>query len=383
MVRTMATAMGMRSTASASVVNTGLGREIVRRRVGGGGVRVRAAATAGSGSGSDVEHIENCPGCLGPESCPCPKAVRRAKQKAQRQSTEQAAIEAAEGQGRRAMLASLAATAAASTVGGAVEPAEAMSNGAVSDAWAAISGAPSDLTFPDEFLGTWLCYSTLTAVATPQGEDLVQDMPVVKRARGDIGNQIIYPMRFVRNNQGRVVMDRAYNVVKMAEATAKAYNVIDNVEWDVDDPNVLKGSIGDGRSVFFRVNQRSEEIPATDRIETSEVAQIVFDGGDNGGYSLTPAAAADGIPDVSLSPPGAVGAANQPKIKSSRTFTKWKWRSAEAAEASGGPAIVASQNVYDYLTTIDQGFIESKGQPVTQYTYKLALFKANKYNLEN
>ena len=187
----MATAMGMRSTASASVVNTGLGREIVRRRVGGGGVRVRAAATAGSGSGSDVEHIENCPGCLGPESCPCPKAVRRAKQKAQRQSTEQAAIEAAEGQGRRAMLASLAATAAASTVGGAVEPAEAMSNGAVSDAWAAISGAPSDLTFPDEFLGTWLCYSTLTAVATPQGEDLVQDMPVVKRARGDIGNQII------------------------------------------------------------------------------------------------------------------------------------------------------------------------------------------------
>ena len=155
----------------------------------------------------------------------------------------------------------------------------------------------------------------------------MQDMPVVKRARGDIGNQIIYPMRFVRNNQGRVVMDRAYNVVKMAEATAKAYNVIDNVEWDVDDPNVLKGSIGDGRSVFFRVNQRSEEIPATDRIETSEVAQIVFDGGDNGGYSLTPAAAADGIPDVSLSPPGAVGAAKQPKIKSSRrSQVKWARR---------------------------------------------------------
>jgi len=28
-------------------------------------------------------------------------------------------------------------------------------------------------------------------------------------------------MRFIRNAQGRVVMDRAYNVVKMAEATAK------------------------------------------------------------------------------------------------------------------------------------------------------------------
>ena len=133
-----------------------------------------------------------------------------------------------------------------------------MSNGLVSDAWSAVSGAPSDLTFPDEFLGTWLCCSTLTQVATPQGEALVQDMAVVRRAQKDVGEQIVYPMRFIRNNQGRVVMDRAWNVARMAEATAKAYNVIESVEWDVDDPNVLTASLGsDGRSVFFRVNQRA------------------------------------------------------------------------------------------------------------------------------
>ena len=69
----------------------------------------------------------------------------------------------------------------------------------------------------------------------------------------------------------------------MAEATAKAYDVIRDVEWDVDDPNTLRAVLpGDGRSVFFRVNQRSEEYPEPDRIETSEVAQIVFDGGDRG-----------------------------------------------------------------------------------------------------
>ena len=90
-----------------------------------------------------------------------------------------------------------------------------MSNGVVSDAWASVSGAPSDLTFPDDFLGTWLCYSSLTRVDTPQGEALVQDMAVVDRARTDVGGQVIYPMRFIKNNQGRVVMDRAYNVVKM------------------------------------------------------------------------------------------------------------------------------------------------------------------------
>ena len=223
-----------------------------------------------------------------------------------------------------------------------------MSNGLVSDAWSAVSGAPSDLTFPDEFLGTWLCYSTLTQVATPQGEALVQDMAVVRRAQKDVGEQIVYPMRFIRNNQGRVVMDRAWNVARMAEATAKAYNVIESVEWDVDDPNVLTASLGsDGRSVFFRVNQRSEEFPAQDRIETSEVAQIVFDG-QNGGYA--PAGASEsrsGVVDPTASsvvdPLGiadanapAVASPRQPKIKSSRTYTKWKFRPVEAA--GDGPA---------------------------------------------
>jgi hypothetical protein len=284
---------------------------------------------------------------------------------------------------RRGVLAAVAAAAAGAPA--VPERASAMSNGLVSDAWSAISGAPSDLTFPDEFLGTWLCYSTLTQVATPQGEALVQDMAVVRRAQKDVGEQIVYPMRFIRNNQGRVVMDRAWNVARMAEATAKAYNVIESVEWDVDDPNVLTASLGnDGRSVFFRVNQRSEEYPAPDRIETSEVAQIVFDG-QNGGYA--PAGASEsrsgvvdplGIADANAP---AVASPRQPKIKSSRTYTKWKFRPVEAA--GDGPAIVAGQTVYDYLTSFDPGFIDSKGQPVTQYTYKLALFKANKFNLEN
>jgi hypothetical protein len=260
-----------------------------------------------------------------------------------------------------------------------------MSSGLVSDAWSTISGAPSDLTFPDDFLGTWLCYSTLTAVSTPQGDGMVQDMAVVNRAKKDVGEQIIYPLRFIRNNQNRVVMDRAWNVVRMAEATARSRNVIESVEWDVDDPNLLTATMpGDGRSVFFRVNQRSEEYPALDRIETSEVAQIVFDGGDNGGYAPK-TGDASGIPTdvmagVTDTPSGAPSA-KQPKIKSSRTFTKWKFRS--VASAGDGPLIVAGQTVYDYLTSFDPGFLDSKGQPVTQYTYKLALFKANDVNLEN
>jgi hypothetical protein len=182
-------------------------------------------------------------------------------------------------------------------------------------------------------------------------------------------------------------MDRSYNVVTMAEATAKAYDVIRDVEWDVDDPNTLRAVLpGDGRSVFFRVNQRSEEYPEPDRIETSEVAQIVFEGGDRGN-GLTAVTGADGFggdrpaggAGAFVETPDARGAL--PKVKSSRTYTKWKFRPVE--KAGDGPVVVASQNVYDYLTSFDRGFLESKGEPVTQYTYKLALFKANKYNLEN
>ena len=349
---------------------------------------VHVAATSASGE-DGLERVENCSGCLRPESCPRPKAIRRAKQKQQQRRRETSRRDEDDATpGRRAVLSALGAVAMG--VGGAVvpgNPAVAMENGLISEAWSAISGAPSDLTFPEDFLGTWLCYSTLTRVDTLQGDELVQDIAVVNRARKDVGQQIVYPMRFIKNDQGRVVMDRAYNVVRMAEATARAYNVIDSVEWDVNDPNVLRGRIGaDGRSVFFRVNQRSEEYPAPDRIETSEVAQIVFDGGDNGGYAPTPTddSVPAAIPAMALGPDGTrdpSGAAKATKVKSSRTFTKWKFRSAEAA--GDGPAIVAGQTVYDYLTSFDPGFIESRGQPVTQYTYKLALFRANKYNLEN
>ena len=351
-----------------------------RRRTRRGVVHVAAVKE------EDPLVVENCSGCLGPDSCPCPKAIRRAKQRRSREASGRRA-EAEAAPGRRAMLSALAAVAMGGS--GAVVPAGpavALENGLVSDAWSAISGAPSDLTFPEDFLGTWLCYSTLTSVDNLQGENMVQDMAVVNRARKDVGQQIVYPMRFVKNDQGRVVMDRAYNVVKMAEATARAYNVIDSVEWDINDPNVLRGRIGgaDGRSVFFRVNQRSEEYPESDRIETSEVAQIVFDGGDNGGYAPTPTEdglPSNAIPVMSLGENEGMPGAKQPKVKSSRTFTKWKFRS--SAVAKDGPAIVASQNVYDYLTSFDNGFIESRGQPVTQYTYKLALFKANQYNLDN
>lgn len=49
---------------------------------------------------------------------------------------------------------------------------------AVDNAWSSIGGGPSDLTFPELFLGTWRVQATLTKVETPLGPEYVPDMKV-------------------------------------------------------------------------------------------------------------------------------------------------------------------------------------------------------------
>eukprot|EP00747_Dinoflagellata_sp_TGD_P166504 gnl/TRDRNA2_/TRDRNA2_189384_c0_seq1.p1 gnl/TRDRNA2_/TRDRNA2_189384_c0~~gnl/TRDRNA2_/TRDRNA2_189384_c0_seq1.p1 ORF type:complete len:369 (-),score=49.32 gnl/TRDRNA2_/TRDRNA2_189384_c0_seq1:138-1244(-) len=231
----------------------------------------------------------------------------------------------------------------------------AVENGLVTEVWSKFGGGPTDLFFPDEFLGTWVVFSKLAEVRVPQGEEMVKDMNVVTRAQGDVGKEQRYPLRFIRNTLGKVVFDRAYNTQKLVEATTGP-NMIGGFEWDVDDPNILRANINDGkggRSVYFKVVQRSEDTPAPDRIETSEVAQVVFDASKSAGVEQTPS------------------------VKEQRVFTKYKFRPIEAA--GDGPVIVASQTVYDYLTSFDDKYIGSQGKPVTEYVYRMQMYPAAKF----
>jgi hypothetical protein len=62
-------------------------------------------------------------------------------------------------------------------------------------------------------------------------------------------------------------------------------------------------------------------------------------------------------------------------VKASQCFTKYLWRDeAAAAVTSGGPAIVATQVVSDYLTPYDgeMEFMKAGNKPVVVYTYKMA-----------
>ena len=66
------------------------------------------------------------------------------------------------------------------------------------------------------------------------------------------------------------------------------------------------------------------------------------------------------------------------QVKASQCFTKYKWRSPEQAAQTGGPLIVATQVVSDYLTPYDgEGMmLRAQNRPVVVYTYTMTFRRA-------
>ncbi|GIL81792.1 hypothetical protein Vretifemale_10780 [Volvox reticuliferus] len=82
--------------------------------------------------------------------------------------------------------------------------------------WEALGGGPSDLVFPEDFLGVWDVTSVLTRVEMPLGEDVVPNLAAVRRAqREDLDRRTSYQVAFVRNGAGKVVYDRRFNTASM------------------------------------------------------------------------------------------------------------------------------------------------------------------------
>ncbi|KAI8471550.1 MAG: hypothetical protein J3K34DRAFT_520489 [Monoraphidium minutum] len=231
-----------------------------------------------------------------------------------------------------------AAPAAASKLGGAVD-----------SAWEALGGGPPDLFFPDTFLGTWDVVSTLVKVETPLGEEKLPNPAVVQRAReADLGQPNGYQVSFVRNGSGRVIFDRRFNMTAMMAQYYPGSNVdfAGRIQWNPDDPNILQLRMpAGGPDVRTRVTRRSEvDKREASRIETSEFLEQVFE------------------------------SAGSTRVKASQCFTKYLYRDEAAAATDGGPAIVATQVVSDYLTPYDgeAAYLAARNQPVAVYTYKMA-----------
>ena len=257
---------------------------------------------------------------------------------------------------RRAFVAATALACVAMTSN--ARSARATSNGTISDAWETITGAPGDVAFPTSFRGNWLATSVGVSVDAPLGAEFVSDLRNYERARADVGREEQYPVRFVENRRGETVFDRAFNVEALARSRdgSGGKRAVDDVEWDVDDPNVLKMTTGEGSRIFYKVTARSFERDDDKRtLMSSELAQIVVDRPNVGGA---------------------------PSVKSTRIVTKYKWRT--PAEARNGPQIVASQTIYDYLTPVgassgassedaDELFVRALGRPVLVSVYRIAM----------
>ena len=63
-------------------------------------------------------------------------------------------------------------------------------------AWEAMGGGPSDLTFPETWVGVWDVSSILVGVETPLGEEVVPNLRPVRRAQQeDLNKQQMYQVR--------------------------------------------------------------------------------------------------------------------------------------------------------------------------------------------
>jgi hypothetical protein len=172
------------------------------------------------------------------------------------------------------------------------------------------------------------------------------------------------------------------------------------IRWSPGDPNVLELDVPRGPAVRTRVTRRSEEFPEPSRIETSEFVEQARARGraQRAGAAQPPlppppplllprrGAARAGRRRLTLSrrppPPPQVfedpDAGSPTRVKASQCFTKYKFRAAsDAAATGGGPLIVATQVVSDYLTAGDaatsvERLAAAGGRPVAQFTYRLA-----------
>lgn len=228
---------------------------------------------------------------------------------------------------------------------------------ALDRAWEAVGGGPSDLYFPEEFLGIWSVESTLASVQLPLGPDFVPDTKVVERARTeDLNRQVRYSVSFVRNQEGKVITDRRFNTLSLLDYYLGPGKLIaQDIAWNPNDPNILNMALPGGVDVTTRVTRRSETTAPPDRLDTSEYFQQIY------------------------ASPGR----REPKVKASQCFTKYKWRDSAAAQRESGPQIVATQVVSDYLTPYDGEMLmmRAKNSPVVVYTYKMRFWRDAKNNV--
>ena len=96
---------------------------------------------------------------------------------------------------------------------------------------------------------------------------MVSNIESVNRAKNDVGRPTSILYVCTPNLENDVILDRAWNTEKLAEYTMNVKNgsVFTDIDWNLDDPNVMKCSLADGKTIYFKVTARSETEDDTSR----------------------------------------------------------------------------------------------------------------------
>ncbi|KAG0607125.1 hypothetical protein M758_8G004000 [Ceratodon purpureus] len=204
----------------------------------------------------------------------------------------------------------------------------------------------ADIYYPSFFEGTWNCFSTLTAVEAPQGEDKA-DRRSMEFSRKQLGYTVEYQARFV-SFQGHVIGDRSFTTSSLVESTM-GKDVIRAASWDPHQPNRLALTLRGGLKVENVVTKRSAEVTGPGQFDTSEFSKQVFDN----------SAMKDGPPSV----------------KASQNLTRYRWDPTELAVDE----IEAFQRVAMFPLPsegMDLADVMVMDKPVTLYKYRVKFTRA-------
>jgi hypothetical protein len=199
----------------------------------------------------------------------------------------------------------------------------------------------SDIYYPREFEGIWNCYSTLTAVDTPQGEERA-DRKSLEFSRKQLGYTVEYKARFFPF-QSKIIGDRLFTTLSLVESTI-GKDVLRRGVWTPDKPNQITLELQNGLKVTNLVTKRSSEVTGPGQFDTSEFSRQVFDNGT--------------IKD------------GPPMVKASQNFTRYRW------DATSNPVskIEAFQTVAMFpLPGEGMDIMDAMGmdKPITVYKYRV------------
>jgi hypothetical protein len=242
--------------------------------------------------------------------------------------------------------------------------------------------ATGDLVYPPWMAGNWRVTSTLVDLAAPLAPEIVT--PGFESNRPFLNQSIAFAVRFIpaaplrdqplsmglkslqRVDQSpSTIGDRAFNGLNIARAYLGDRAVL-AVKMDAQQPNRQIMLLRDGSQLVSTITERGTEVPAADRVITTELSQQVFRGGTQPYLNQVETTTAYHY----------LGSALELAVMhtDSAEQTTLDGQPSPSQDSNSSPAIEADQITAIYLSPQDAKYFQAQGKPVALYRYRLEFF---------